>query len=70
MASQLSVGILSSELPLDCASLRVSIALPGSHFGLQALPAFHAAIQALTTEDAGMPISISAMFSQLACLGV
>lgn len=56
MASQLSICILPSELPLDGAPLCVSIALPGSHFGLQALPGFHPAIQALATEDANFDL--------------
>ena len=67
MPPKLATCILSSELPLD--SLRCGIAgeLPLVDFAPQCLPVREAVIQALLVEDA---ISISAMFSQLACLGV
>lgn len=54
MTSQLAICILSSELPLDGAALGISIALPGTHLGLQALAGCNSTIQALAAQDADL----------------
>lgn len=54
MMSKLAVCILSSETPLDGASLRVSRLLPCVDFDLQGIAIWDAPIQALAAEDANL----------------
>jgi hypothetical protein len=53
---QLSIRVLSSELPLDGSSLGVSVTLPRFDLGLQALPGWNTTVQALAAEDADLDL--------------
>ena len=56
MAPELLICALSSELPLDGSTQRVSICLPGVDFALQKLQSWEATIQALAAEDANLDL--------------
>jgi hypothetical protein len=69
MTSHLLICVLSSERPLDGSSQCISHLLPGIDLTAQKFPAV-VSMRLSKHWRLRMPISISAMFSQLACLGV
>ena len=67
MAGELAISVLARKAPGDATVLGIASLLPGGNFGREGSPVLETSSETLALQ---IPISISAMLSQLACLGV
>lgn len=68
MTPQLSIRVLSSEVPLDGPLFGISRLLPGINFGLQKFSIGNASIQALAGEDANFDLGHIQPARMLGCV--